>query len=1305
MNTKRKSQYKMCKIALAVFFFLSSIFVSGSFASESENSFKNPSPFNAGSEIGYPPFCVVDSDGQANGFSVELMRAALKAMGREVTFRTGPWTDVKDWLEQGEVQALPLVGRTPERESIFDFTFPYMSFHGAIVVRKDTTDIQDIADLRGRQVAVMKGDNSEEFVRRKDRGFKIHTTVTFEDALRELSEGRHDAVIIQRLVALRLIKEAGLTKLRVLNQPLAEYRQDWCFAVREGDRDTLSLLNEGLALVMADGTYSHLHSKWFAALELPSNRRIVIGGDHNYPPFEYMDENGQPKGYNVDLTLAIAQEVGLEIEIRLGPWADIQQELARGEIDAIQGMLYSTDRGLTFDFTPPHTAINCVSVVRKGEGTPPNSIDELKGKRIVVQQGDIMHQFAIKNGLSGSLTEVATQEEALRELAQGQYDCALVARIPAMYLIKQFGWENLVISRHSILNAEYCYAVPKNRKALLSQLSEGMKVLEESGEYRRIYEKWLGVYKDSPLNFWSFFRYAAIFIVPALLLLLFFFLWSWSLRRQVLQRTAELEKSQKILNETGKMGKIGGWEHDLLTGKALWTEALFDILEIPYNQEPPGVAEHLSYYTLRDQKILEKSYNQAIEDGTPFDLNLEGYTAKKRRIWCRAQGNPVFENNKCVKLYGTFQEITDLKRAEEELFKSERQLRVLVDTIPDLIWLKDRNGVYLSCNTMFERFFGAKESVIVEKTDYDFVDKDLADFFREHDQKAMAAGKPSINEESLTFADNGYKGLFETIKSPMYDADGELIGVLGIARDVSERKNAENKLRESEQRYKSAQRMGQVGNWQYDLATENFWGSDEAKRIYGFDPESEDFTTDEVENCISDRETVHQALVDLIEKGKPYDLEFEIHPVTGTDKKIIRSIAEVVNNESGIPAKVVGVIQDITGLKQMEEEKVKLEAQYRQAQKMESIGILAGGIAHDFNNIMGIILGNTELALEDVPESNSAHSSLKEIRKASLRAANIVRQLLSFTRITDQNLQSIEIAEVIKDALKFLRSTIPTTIDIVQDICVTDETLLADPTQINQIMMNLCINASHAMEQTGGKLTIAVENVLLDDSSAKDYPDLKIGKYVKLMVSDTGPGIDPKIIDRIFDPYFTTKGIGKGSGMGLAVVHGIVKNHHGTISVDSSLGKGTKFSILFPLSQGKAAVEAKTIQEIPRGNETILFVDDEISIANMVQRMFERLGYKVQTATTPQDALDRFSLNPNHFDLVITDMTMPQMTGVNLSEKLMDIRSDIPIIICTGYSALVDEEKAKELGLAAFVMKPINLSEIAQTIRKVLDKK
>jgi PAS domain S-box-containing protein len=1178
MNIQNKFRSKSCRVIVTVFFALITIFIPGvleTFASVGEKAELLSPPISAGSEIGYPPFCVVDSDGQANGFSVELMRAALKAMGREVTFRTGPWTDVKNWLEQGDIQALPLVGRTPEREPVFDFTFPYMSFHGAIVVRQDTTDIQDISDLSGRQVAVMKGDNAEEFVRRKDRGFTIHTTATFEDALRELSDGLHDAVIIQRLVALRLIQETGLTKLRVLNKPLAGYRQDWCFAVREGDRDTLSLLNEGLSIVIADGTYSHLHSKWFAALELPSNRRIVIGGDNNYPPFEYLDENGRPKGYNVDLTRAIAREVGLDIEIRLGSWADIQQGLARGEIDAIQGMLYSTDRGLTFDFTPPHTAVNCVGVVRKKEGPPPTTIEALKGKRIIVQQGDIMHEFAIKNGLSESLTAVATQEEALRKLARGQYDCALVARIPAMYFIKHFDWKNLSIGQHAILTAEYGYAVPKNKKALLSQLREGMKVLEEKGEYRRIYEKWLGVYKDSPLNFVSFLRYAAIFIVPVLLLLLSVFLWSWSLRRQVLQRTAELAKSRKILNETGKMGKIGGWEHDLLTGKSIWTEALFDILEIPCNQEPPGVAEQISYYTLRDQEILEKYYNQSIADGTPFDLELEVFTAGKKLIWCRVQGKPEFENDKCVKMRGTFQEITERKRAEEDLVKSEMRLRTLVDSIPDLVWLKDQNGIYLSCNPIFEQFFGAKKSEIIGKTDYDFVDTDLADFFRQHDQKAMAAGRPSINEERLTFADNGYEGLFETIKSPMHNADGDLIGVLGIARDISIRKTAEK-------------------------------------------------------------------------------------------------------------------------------EKISLERQLKQSQKMEAIGTLAGGIAHDFNNILSSIIGFTELAIDDAEKGTPMEDNLQEVYTAGIRAKELVSQILILSRHDAFKFKPIHINAVVIEAIKMLRSIIPSSITIQENISSRQLVVHADPTQIHQVIVNLATNAKHAMSETGGILMVDVHSVSFDENL--ENLDLPPGNYARITVSDTGTGIDKEHIIKIFEPYFTTKAVGEGSGLGLAVTHGIIKSHNGEIAVHSEPGKGTTFNVYLPMSEsGSVELPETSDDPLPRGMEQILMVDDEPSIVKMQQQSLERLGYTVTASTSSVAALEMFCAAPDKYDLIITDMTMPDMTGDKFAEAIKKIRSDIPIILNTGFSDKINIQAGHNLQVDGFLIKPVNKKTLAITVRKLLD--
>jgi len=553
--------------------------------------------------------------------------------------------------------------------------------------------------------------------------------------------------------------------------------------------------------------------------------------------------------------------------------------------------------------------------------------------------------------------------------------------------------------------------------------------------------------------------------------------------------------------------------------------------------------------------------------------------------------------------------------------------------------------------------------------------------------------------ELETVREDGSKGWMWVRGEAEKDSEGKIIGLWGVAQDITERKRNEGKLSlQSEIITRMSEGVSLVGEDGLLIYTNPGF-----EKMFGYDSGEMIGLHVSIANAPIEKhpeETAKEIVNSLNDEGIWFG-EIQNIKKDGTTFWSAASATVIEHLKHG--KAFVSVHTDISELKQMKNEKKNLEVKLQQAQKMESIGTLAGGIAHDFNNIIGIILGNTELALEDVPEWNPAHESLEEVKTASLRAANIVRQLLNFSRKTDQKLQPIEIAITIQDALKFLRSTIPTTIDIEQDIQVINEIILADPTQINQIMMNLCINASHAMEETGGTLKVIVEKVIWDNISAKTYPELSPGEHIMIQVSDTGIGINPDIIDRIFDPYFTTKEVGKGSGLGLAVVHGIVKNHNGTIKVDSNPGKGSTFNILFPLATEKPMAETKTSGEFLKGSETILFVDDEISIVKMVQRMIQRLGYKVEIATTPQDALDRFCLDPDHFNLVISDMTMPQMTGVKLSEKLMEIRPDMPIIICTGHSSLIDEEKATQLGLAAYVMKPINMLEISQTIRKVLD--
>jgi PAS domain S-box-containing protein len=377
-----------------------------------------------------------------------------------------------------------------------------------------------------------------------------------------------------------------------------------------------------------------------------------------------------------------------------------------------------------------------------------------------------------------------------------------------------------------------------------------------------------------------------------------------------------------------------------------------------------------------------------------------------------------------------------------------------------------------------------------------------------------------------------------------------------------------------------------------------------------------------------------------------------------------------------------------------------------QAKKMETITTLAGGIAHDFNNLLYMIIGNTELALEDTPESNPVHDNLREIQTAGLRAAKVVKQLLNFSYKTDHELKSVDVVAIVTDVLAFLRSTIPATIHINKQLPKAPISILADPIQINQVMINICTNAFQAMEETGGVLGINLAEVTLGQKDAPVYPSLSPGNYAKITISDSGPGIPEKIISRLFDPYFTTREVGKGSGMGLSIAHGIVKSHGGDIIVSNQRGKGAVFTLIFPILykiDEKPEAKIKQGKKLVRGTESILFVDDEPTIIDMNHQLLEQIGYQVVTRRNPEDALALFITDPQQFDLVITDMTMPQMTGTTLAKKLMKIRPDLPIIICTGHSELIDEKKAIKLGLAGYLVKPVSLSTMSKAIRKAID--
>jgi len=388
---------------------------------------------------------------------------------------------------------------------------------------------------------------------------------------------------------------------------------------------------------------------------------------------------------------------------------------------------------------------------------------------------------------------------------------------------------------------------------------------------------------------------------------------------------------------------------------------------------------------------------------------------------------------------------------------------------------------------------------------------------------------------------------------------------------------------------------------------------------------------------------------------------------------------------------------------QEQKRRAQLEEGLIQAQKMEAIGTLAGGIAHDFNNILGAILGYAEMARDDSAPGSQMEQDLDQIILAAERAKNLVKQILTFSRHTEMDRIPLRPAIILKETVKLLRSSLPTTIDINQDIDEDTGFILADPTQIHQIIMNLSTNAFHSMEETGGVLSFSLKKKTLTDEELANEPHLKQGDFLELSVVDTGAGIAPEIQDKIFDPYFTTKDVGKGTGLGLAIVRGIVKSYGGIVSCRSQVGVGTVFQIVLPTMKGEMTSVEESQELIPTGNERIYFIDDEKVLADMSRIMLERLGYKVTVGTSSVEALAIFKDNPDAFDLVITDQTMPGMTGIDLARRMMEIRPNLPVILCTGYSSTLSEEKIASMGIKGFAFKPLAKRDIAVVIRKVLE--
>jgi len=520
-----------------------------------------------------------------------------------------------------------------------------------------------------------------------------------------------------------------------------------------------------------------------------------------------------------------------------------------------------------------------------------------------------------------------------------------------------------------------------------------------------------------------------------------------------------------------------------------------------------------------------------------------------------------------------------------------------------------------------------------------------------------------------------------------------------LKNEIEERKRLEGVLRESEHKFKTLFQLSPEA-----LALASF---DEARiyeandafcRLFGFSrQEILDRTSIDLE--IWPQVEERKRLLEIL-ASQDSVRDFECH-VRTRSREIRSALVSIEIVELHGRRSMLVVTKDITDRKIAEEERLRVEAQLRQAQKMEAIGTLAGGIAHDFNNILAIIFGYCEMGLTDVGQSHPLRRCLEQILNAAHRARDLVKQILAFSRQGEQqDRQPIELSSIVKETIKLLRASLPASIEIRHD--VRGGVAIVDPTQIHQVILNLSTNAAYAMNDQG-VLTIELSPAMVDSTAVIGMPKISPGAYMKLSVSDTGTGMDAATLERIFEPYFTTKEIGKGTGLGLAVVHGIVKRHEGGIVVHSRQAEGTTFEIYLPQVEYGPSQSAQKPAPLPEGKERIMVVDDEDALSNLVAGMLGSLGYTVKSFTSGLTALACFRSHPDEFDLVITDHTMPHISGTELAQEILRLRADIPVILCTGFSEKVTSETVTDTGIRELVMKPFDRRTIAEVVRNVLD--
>lgn len=650
------------------------------------------------------------------------------------------------------------------------------------------------------------------------------------------------------------------------------------------------------------------------------------------------------------------------------------------------------------------------------------------------------------------------------------------------------------------------------------------------------------------------------------------------------------------------------------------------------------------------------------------------------------------------------------KIAQDALKENEEKFRLMAETTHDFIWSIDTNLQFTYINHGGLNMLGYDdEADLYNGSPISFVRPEYIDRIYESGRIIQAKhqrGERPLDSYELDLIHKTGKIIHAEISATGIIERTKITGYHGRVRDITERKSAETALRESEARLSLALEASNATVWELNYKTNELFMDDNIIKILGYE-------SGEIgRNIKSWIEVTHPDDVETLLKsfeetagGLKSDLYFEHRNMTkdGEWKWIQVSGRVVKYDENNKPEIMLGISIDITERKRIEEERIKLEAQVEQSRRMEAIGTLAGGIAHDINNILTPIMGFTEISLRMVPDNKKLTGNLKKVLDAGARARDLVKQILAFSRQSTHEPSPMKVKDIIVEASKLMRASLPATIEIQLEL-KTDALILADSTRIHQVLMNVCTNSAHAMKDNGGLIRIKLDEVRIKPEYSKLHPEFEPGSYVLISIADTGHGIQDEYKDKIFEPFFTTKRLGEGTGLGLSVVHGIVKSYNGSINIHSEQGRGTTIKVFLPVFKHDAEAGVIKIQNNPRGgSESILVIDDETALLDTMDQMLSYLGYQATHVGNPVEALELYRTNPDGFDLVITDMTMPKITGDLVAREIQTIRPKMPVIIMTGYNERIETNKTLEAGMNQILLKPFALNKLAVSIRRALD--